>query len=210
MRKPLFRFIFLIIWFISTGFAHSGEKKTFKLKIMQNGKFAEIDRNGTIKLKRDMFYIIYQVDAYNQKENKYYAMRVAAAANPQVQYFEKNTSTSENSSPFSMGKGLASEAGRYKRLYLSTDAHHYLMYDPENSENQRGRLLRKTANNKYEMMWQIHKIRGLREYSAESYPFSRIYFVFFYDENLDSFIEDTEIIKLTVEFTEPAKKILTE
>ena len=154
----------------------------------------------TIEIDRKPFSIRYFGKRYNAEQRKFYAASIAVLENiKDIGHLTVGMSTSKTTY-LEPGSGMAAASDGYgDTLLVTATGHYYLFYETESEK--RVNLISKKANI-LELEWNISGF-DLSETTNRSFSRmkkSTLYFVIFFDRNLDEIIDEGELKVVTVNF----------
>jgi hypothetical protein len=154
----------------------------------------------TIEIDRKPFSIRYFGKRYNPDQRQFYVAQIAVLDNRKDIGVLAVGMSSENTTYFEPGTGMApGYNGKYDTLLVSDKGHHYLLYESEN--DHRVGLISKKANI-LELEWKISGVNfnQTKDLSFNEMKKSTLYFVVLLDRNLDGIIDEGELKVVTVNF----------
>lgn len=156
--------------------------------------------SDTIELERKPFSIRFFGKRYNPDQRQFYAASIAVLENTKdIGHLTVGMSTSKTTY-LEPGSGMAAASNGYgDTLLVTATGHYYLFYESESEK--RVNLISKKANI-LELEWNISGF-DLSETTDRSFrrmKKSTLYFVIFFDRNIDDIIDDGELKVVTVNF----------
>ncbi|MCB1166477.1 MAG: hypothetical protein KDK33_10005 [Leptospiraceae bacterium] len=176
------------------------EQGPLSLELIHRDQVIPVTPGKEITLHDRRFALLFNMAAYN----RYCQRQVAASAmaSPDIDSMENAIHPPmvlTDTSPFGWARAMAPELSlRYDILYLTEQAHHYLIFEPGNDPRmQRLSIQESVAPGIYRYRWDIFEIAKVNLEGVETIPpKSEIHFamIFFRDSNLDSIIETGEFL----------------
>ena len=154
----------------------------------------------TIEIDKKPFSIRYFGKRYNPDQRQFYVAQIAVLDNRKDIGVLTVGMSKENTTYFEPGTGMApGYNGKYDTLLVSDKGHHYLLYESEN--DHRVGLISKKANI-LELEWNIlgFDMSETTDRSFRRMIKSTLYFVIFFDRNIDEIIDEGELKVVTVNF----------
>lgn len=154
----------------------------------------------TIEIDRKPFSIRYFGKRYNPDQRQFYAASIAVLENTKdIGHLTVGMSTSKTTY-LEPGSGMAAASNGYgDTLLVTATGHYYLFYESESKK--RVSLISKKANI-LELEWNIlgFDMSETTDRSFRRMKKSTLYFVIFFDRNIDEIIDEGELKVVTVNF----------
>lgn len=154
----------------------------------------------TIEIDRKPFSIRYFGKRYNPDQRQFYAASIAVLENTKdIGHLTVGMSTSKTTY-LEPGSGMAAASNGYgDTLLVTATGHYYLFYESESEK--RVNLISKKANI-LELEWNIlgFDMSETTDRSFRRMKKSTLYFVIFFDRNIDEIIDEGELKVVTVNF----------
>jgi hypothetical protein len=155
-----------------------------------------------IPMSRDPFELIFPVRDYDAENGQFYAVKVLATNNPLIIDAFRNGISIDEFAPFSPGSGMAAGAGGYAEMTVTDYGHHYIFFDNEEPEYNRGRLLG-DRDGRHVLSWKIDRVNYKnKSYPVRSIPAKGFTLIIFIDEDLDGIADSGEWYVADLRFTE--------
>lgn len=162
--------------------------------------YAVSAESDTIELERKPFSIRYFGKRYNPDQRQFYAASIAVLENTKdIGHLTVGISTSKTTY-LEPGSGMAAASNGYgDTLLVTATGHYYLFYESESKK--RVSLISKKANI-LELEWNIlgFDMSETTDRSFRRMKKSTLYFVIFFDRNIDEIIDEGELKVVTVNF----------
>ena len=162
--------------------------------------YAVSAESDTIELERKPFSIRYFGKRYNHDQRQFYAASIAVLENTKdIGHLTVGMSTSKTTY-LEPGSGMAAASNGYgDTLLVTATGHYYLFYESESKK--RVSLISKKANI-LELEWNIlgFDMSETTDRSFRRMKKSTLYFVIFFDRNIDEIIDEGELKVVTVNF----------
>lgn len=156
--------------------------------------------SDTIELERKPFSIRFFGKRYNPDQRQFYAASIAVLENTKdIGHLTVGMSTSKTTY-LEPGSGMAAASNGYgDTLLVTATGHYYLFYESESKK--RVNLISKKANI-LELEWNIlgFDMSETTDRSFRRMKKSTLYFVIFFDRNIDEIIDEGELKVVTVNF----------
>ena len=168
------------------------------VELEQRGRTTTVSDRGHYQLSRAPFSLVFPLDAYRSKSR--HVAQVAIDISPKVVDTAVIGKTKDDEShPFSMGKGLAAHRDGYHSIVLNADAHHYLLFDPDDKNSQRVDILSTLPDGRYEAAFRIAKVlRGQDDVAIEQVSIAKLFFAVLLDDNLNGRLDEGELFRFEV------------
>ena len=198
MKQPILTFIGVLLLFSceTNKLSTAGAEDIGNIYLFQNGKEKRLfDFEKAVGIERKAFSLRFFCKQYNRAENKFHSIRIAAFLDRNDLNSIKKGMKVDEITCFSPGSGLSSGRDGYKSLYFTNYGHHYLFY--ENGESNRLDLIKKQGEYlKLEFnissFWVEQKEISINDFEPDIF-----YLVILKDLNLNGFVEDNELTKIT-------------
>jgi hypothetical protein len=167
--------------------------------VAQGGRVVAVDDLAVVRIERKPFQLRLRTLRYGGERREFHAVRVTAAQTLDI--FAATPGAPASQSLF-FGPGTAmAAADQYEHLIVTPEAHHYIMYDPDDPRAQRGRLLAERFDGVLELEWSIDRLLLATEavpVAASEVPALAV--VVFGDRNLDDAIDAGELVRFVLVF----------
>ena len=172
--------------------------------IRQFGEDYRLDPGGTslVPLSKAPFELIFPVKPYNPSSKEFYAARIVATNDiALVESFYQGLYIGLFP-PMAPGSGLAGNEGPYETLYVVEYGSHYVIFDPEDPDSQRGIRLGE-RDGEVVLCWPIDKVMYQKKpYTMRTIPTKGFTLIIFIDKNLNEIVEKGEWYIADLRFTE--------
>ncbi len=168
------------------------------VELEQRGRTTTVRDRGHYELSRAPFSLVFPLDAYRNKSRHVAQVAIDTSAKViDASVIGKNKD--DDSHPFSMGKGLAAHRDGYHSIVLGSDAHHYLLFDPEDKSSQRVEILSTLPDGRYEASFHVAKVlRGQDDVPIEQLSIAKLFFAVLLDDNLNGRLDEGELFRFEV------------
>ncbi|MBN1799647.1 MAG: hypothetical protein JW822_13810 [Spirochaetales bacterium] len=160
----------------------------------------ELAEESDITVSAGPITLVFTVKPYDRINKKYHAYRITVHSDSSIFDYVKD-GTDDNEIPFfAPGTGMAAARSGYEHLVVNNRANHYLFYEKESEYEQRVELMGEEDGI---LLVQVSFDTLYNE--GEQTDFSSLsgvtlYLVVYYDENLNTIVENGEYKKITLTF----------
>lgn len=191
-------FLVLILFLCPMLLFSSSIDNDIYLNLFQDRKYISVDDLSIIQLKRKPFKLVFPLREYDIEKKEFYSARITASTNVDILSLKPGQER-ENIPFFTSGTGLASGLYGYDSLFLTENAHHYIIYNSKNESIQRANIIAGYGDGRYEVEWLIYNIndKPIRKFEQDI-----LYIVVFIDNNLDNILDKGEFFRFAIHFVD--------
>jgi len=141
---------------------------------------------------------VFPIRDYDIEEKEFYSARITASINIDIFNFQEEDNR-ETIPFFTGGTGFASGQYGYDSLFLSEDAHHYIICNSKDEKLQRANIIAKYDDGRNEVEWVIYNIndKPIRRFESDV-----LYMTVFIDDNLDDVLNKDEFFRFAIHFVD--------